>query len=205
MHHYQILKLILSSTYLNSIIVWKHLIFFLFLNFYYIVLKRLFMSVLPTWKRWKAYLTRVTMRLTRVTMEKSNQSSSLLMQMCYGRLPCHWNLPMCILYHWRVSNLKKTASGMQTTPNATKRVRIAAAYTVAAQAVLSETNIGTTQQDHYDAFKVYMNWKHVRQKRAATIIQRFYRRRRLREEFKLINVSRHQITGKITLVYDDRY
>ena len=101
---------------------------------------------------------------------------------------------------------KRHNSGMQTPPNATKRVRIAAAYTVAAQAVLSEINTGTTEQDHYDAFKVYMNWKHVRQKRAATIIQRFYRRRRIREEFKLINVSRHQITGKITLlVYDDRY
>jgi len=86
-------------------------------------------------------------------------------------------------------------------PNATKRVRLAAAYTVAARAVLSEINTGTTEQDHYEAFKVYMNWKHVRQKRAATIIQRFYRRRRLREEFKLINVSRHQITGIITLVY----
>ena len=94
---------------------------------------------------------------------------------------------------------------MQTTPNATKRVRVAAAYTVAAQAVLSEVNTGTTQQDHYDAFKVYMNWKHVRQKRAATIIQRFYRRRRLREEFKLIYVTRHQITGIITLVYDHHY
>ena len=86
-------------------------------------------------------------------------------------------------------------------PNATKRVRLAAAYTVAARAVLSEINTGTTEQDHYEAFKVYMSWKHVRQKRAATIIQRFYRRRRIREEFKLINVSRHQITGKITLVY----
>ena len=110
-----------------------------------------------------------------------------------------WCLSIYMIEQWPT---KRHNSGMQATTHATKRVRLAAAYTVAAQAVLSEPNTGTTEQDHYEAFKVFLNWKHVRQKRAATVIQRFYRRRRIREEFKLINVSRHQITGKITLVYD---
>ena len=104
-----------------------------------------------------------------------------------------WCFSIYMIEQWPT---KRHNIGMQTSPNATKRVRLAAAYTVAAQAVLSEPNTGTTEQDHYEAFKVFLNWKHVRQKRAATVIQRFYRRRRLREEFKLINVSRHQINNR---------
>ena len=94
---------------------------------------------------------------------------------------------------------------MQPNTHATKRTRLAAAFTSAAQAIASRHDIVTTEDDHYDAYKVFMNWKHVRQKRAATIIQRFYRRKKFREDYMLVSVSRRALTGKLTLVYDDRY